>query len=144
MVNEPEHNPYTEAYEIRSGSYGDMMGGATAGLISGLPSYNQLQISAEELKNAFLYQNDYSSLVTQSYLGLQPKNEPIKMETNMITEVATDMKKFIREHKSTIYWIMMLLIIDHFFFHGAFKDKLKASMEKFVGKVETKIHEIKA
>lgn len=63
-------------------------------------------------------------------------------ETNMITEVAKDAKAFIKEHKSAIYWTVMLLIIDHFFFHGAFKEKLKATMQKLVGKVESKVASI--
>ncbi len=66
-----------------------------------------------------------------------------KQETNMITEVAKDLKQFIKDHKSTIYVIAALLLADHFMFNGAFKEKLKGIMSNLVGKVESKLSETK-
>lgn len=62
----------------------------------------------------------------------------------MITEVAKDMKAFVKEHKSVIYWIAVLFLIDHFFFEGNFKTKLHDMTNKLIGKVEAKIHKIEA
>lgn len=67
-----------------------------------------------------------------------------KQETNMISEVSKDMKAFIKEHKSAIYWVAILMLCDHFFFHGAFKEKLREMMNKMIGKVEDKIQKIEA
>lgn len=68
----------------------------------------------------------------------KPKGE------NMLTEITRDAKTFVREHKSTIYVIAVLLLADHFMFNGAFKAKLKSMMEKIVGQVEDKLNPPKA
>jgi hypothetical protein len=73
----------------------------------------------------------------------QPAHFKKSKEENMVTEVAQDLKKFIREHKSTIYIIAMLLIVDHFMFNGAMKEKLKSLVQNLVGKVEAKLNETK-
>lgn len=62
-------------------------------------------------------------------------------ETNMVTEVVQDAKKFIKDHKSTIYVVAILLVVDHFMFNGAMKEKLKAIMQNLIGKVEAKLNE---
>lgn len=72
--------------------------------------------------------------------GNYPQIETKKEKISMLKEVSNDVKLFIREHKSMIYWILVLLTIDHFFFHGSFKEKLKEIMNKLVGKVEDKVH----
>jgi len=78
--------------------------------------------------------------VSKKFDGLMPS----KMEKkNMITEVADDLKSFIRSNKSTIYWVAMLLIIDHFFFKGAFKERLHKTVNGFVEKIESKVGETK-
>lgn len=66
-----------------------------------------------------------------------------KKERGMFSEAAGDLKKFIKEHKSLIYWVLVLLIVDHFFFKGAFKEKLTSMMHKLVGKVESKLDDAK-
>lgn len=60
---------------------------------------------------------------------------------NMITEVVKDLKQFVRDHKSTVYVIAILLIVDHFMFNGAMKEKLQSLMQNLIGKVEAKLNE---
>lgn len=58
---------------------------------------------------------------------------------SMFKEISTDVKGFIVEHRSIIYFVAVALIVDHFVFNGAFKTRLSAMAEKIVGKVEEKI-----
>lgn len=58
---------------------------------------------------------------------------------SMFKEIATDIKAFILEHRGVIYFIAFALIVDHFFFKGAFKARLEQMAEKIVAKVEEKI-----
>lgn len=60
----------------------------------------------------------------------------------MIQEMAGDIKKFVRENKSLIYFVVLALIVDHVFFKGAFKERLQKMAEKMVAKVEDKIHSL--
>lgn len=72
---------------------------------------------------------------------IEPSKQTKKGE-NMITEIAKDAKAFIKEHKSLLYWVATLFVVDHFFFHGAFKEKLRDIMQKLVGKAEDKINKL--
>lgn len=112
------------------------MGGSLANAFIGHIDYGQAMQQAQQNQYQ-LYGGGASSVAY-----IPPTKPETKKETNMITEVAKDAKAFIKEHKSAIYWTVMLLIIDHFFFHGAFKEKLKATMQKLVGKVESKVASI--
>lgn len=58
---------------------------------------------------------------------------------SMFKEIATDIKAFILEHRGIIYFIAFALILDHFFFRGAFKARLQSMADKVVTKVEEKI-----
>lgn len=57
----------------------------------------------------------------------------------MFREITGDVKTFIVEHRSIIYFVAAALIIDHFVFRGAFKARLQAMAEKIVARVEEKI-----
>lgn len=57
-------------------------------------------------------------------------------EPSMLGTVSKDLKSFILEHKLTIYWIAVLLLVDHFFFNGAYRQKINGIMHKLIGKVE--------
>ncbi len=59
--------------------------------------------------------------------------------SSMLKSVGNDLKAFITEHKSVIYWIAVALLADHVFFGGAFREKLHGLMNKLLGKVEAQI-----
>jgi hypothetical protein len=65
---------------------------------------------------------------------LQPKKGK-----SMFSEIATDIKTFIMEHRGVIYFIALALLVDHLFFAGAFRARLQAMADKMVAKVEQKI-----
>jgi len=56
---------------------------------------------------------------------------------NMIDSVKTYLKK----HEDTIITIIILILIDHFIFNGAFRDKLNKIVETMISKVTKKIEE---
>ena len=55
---------------------------------------------------------------------------------NSFTE---DIKNFIKENRSIIYWIIALFLLDHFVFEGKFRDKLKDLAGKMFDKVSKKV-----
>lgn len=108
---------------------------------SGLLNFDQQAISQYQANN-YLYNYahlDPTKLVPPNKIS----DKSTKKGTNMFSEVAQDMKVFVKEHKSLIYWVAVLFIFDHFFFQGAFKSKLKNIMDNLVGKVESKLQETK-
>lgn len=67
-----------------------------------------------------------------------------EIETNegvvpMLKTIGSDLKAFIAEHKSTIYWIALMFLLDHVLFQGAFRERLHGLMNKLLGKVESQI-----
>lgn len=67
------------------------------------------------------------------------KQDAKQKGVSMFGQVQTDLKKFILEHKSTIYVVASLLLVDHFFFEGKFRHRLHDMMNKLLNKVEHKI-----
>lgn len=63
----------------------------------------------------------------------------IKGENSMLKTVSADLKGFIAEHKSTIYTVAALFLMDHIFFQGAFRERLHGIMNKMLGKVEASL-----
>lgn len=57
----------------------------------------------------------------------------------MFKEITADIKAFILEHRGVIYFVALALILDHFFFRGAFKARLQSMADRIVTKVEEKI-----
>src|SRR5262249_29697450 len=51
-------------------------------------------------------------------------NKLLKKENSMLKTISSDMKSFLVEHKSTIYTIAALFLVDHIFFQGAFRERL--------------------
>ena len=82
------------------------------------------------------------------YLGgmslQQAFNQPAPLqgkpkERTMFQEVKNDVTVFIKEHRGTIYFIALFLMVDHFIFKGVFKERLQKMVESLISKVETKV-----
>lgn len=79
---------------------------------------------------------------------LQPSVQPSTQhtatmsDTSAVKTVMTDVKSFISDNRNTIYLVVAVLLIDHFFLNGRFTDRIKASVEKLLGKVERKVDAI--
>lgn len=79
--------------------------------------------------------------------SMSPKTQPISINADTKTtkkesfmkELITDAKGFMKEHKSLFYWIALIALADHFIFEGTFREKLKAIVQKMIGKLEAKV-----
>ena len=65
----------------------------------------------------------------------------MKGTSNMLKDLSTDVKGFISDNRQIIYWMALIFLLDHFFFQGAFRDRLKGLAERMIGKVEKQIEE---
>lgn len=78
----------------------------------------------------------------RSYSCINPVSQtivPKKAEVPMLTNILTDAKKFVVEHKSTVYCVAVMLLIDHLVFNGSFRTRLQSIMSKLIDKVEKKL-----
>lgn len=55
---------------------------------------------------------------------------------SMFGEIATDMKSFILEHRSVLYFLAIALVLDHVLFKDAFKHRLQGIVDKIIQKAE--------
>lgn len=67
----------------------------------------------------------------------QPPKSPSLMNT-----VIQDLKTFIREHRTLIYSIVVILLVDHFFLGNKLTARIKGMVEKLLGSVESKVHAV--
>ena len=58
---------------------------------------------------------------------------------SMLSDISKDVKGFITDNRQIIYWMALIFLLDHFFFAGAFRERLKGLAEKMLGKVEKQI-----
>ena len=70
---------------------------------------------------------------------MEDKSDETPGRTSMLKEIATDTKAFIHENRNFIYWLALAFLADHFFFNGAFRQRLNALVEKMIGKVEKQL-----
>ena len=92
------------------------------------------------LKN--LYYQDYSAPPLKTGLGAlidkcTPATNIFKpKEKSMFKGLSDDMRGFIKDNKAVLYWIALIMIVDHYFFENHFRDKLKQLVFGLIGKVE--------
>ena len=55
-------------------------------------------------------------------------------------EIITDIREFIKENRNVIYWVIAVLLLDHFIFEGKFREKIKNVVEGCLNKVEKQIN----
>lgn len=118
---------------------------------SSLPLHNSF---LQQAQNQFAYQQQAMAGIASLGSGyptngslLQAHMHKISKpqeKNSMFKEVKNDLKAFMREHKSMIYWIVSLVILDRIYFKGAFEKKLAEMAHRFVALLETKIDKIAA
>ena len=59
----------------------------------------------------------------------------------MFKEMVSDVRGFVHENRFVIYTIAVVFLVDHFFFKGTFRERLRATIEKLVCKCEEKINQ---
>ena len=76
----------------------------------------------------------------EDILVLPARTTPlIEKERNVMKELLDGFKKFITENRTIIYWLAVAFLADHFFFKGAFREKLHQLVTKIIGRVEKQI-----
>jgi hypothetical protein len=56
--------------------------------------------------------------------------------------VVSDIKSFVREHRSIVYSIVIILLVDHFFLDNKLTGRVKGMVEKLLGVVEKKVESV--
>lgn len=93
-----------------------------------------LQVSSQQpMSNYLTYSSPSTDKSVTTFI-----NEP-KKEKSMLKTLSSDITGFIKDHKSTIYVVALLILVDHFLFQGAFRERLHNMMSKLVGKVEAQL-----
>ena len=59
---------------------------------------------------------------------------------DMVTKVKDEVVSFYNNNKNTIITIMILFILDHFFFEGKFKEKFTSMLEAGIEKVKNSLN----
>lgn len=124
-----------DQYEVRIGYYGGFMAGQGASMSMGHMGLNGLM---QQGINQQTYQNQLAAVQQfngQTY-GLQP-NMFIK-PTNK-RGIMKAFKDYLSEHKDLIFTLLIVLLVDHFCFQDAFKEKIKAAMNKLLDRAHDKI-----
>jgi hypothetical protein len=71
--------------------------------------------------------------------ALQNHKPTPRKEKSVFNVIATDVKSFVVEHRSILYFVVIALIVDHLLFRGVFKARLQAMLESMISKVEEKV-----
>ena len=80
---------------------------------------------------------DYEKLVNALS---ELKGGPVSdSNTNPLKTVIGDVKGFVKEHRSTLYIIAIVFLVDHLVFEGAFRGRLKGLVDKLLNKAESSI-----
>lgn len=64
---------------------------------------------------------------------------PETKSKSLMKTIIEDAKAFIHEHKSVIYTIILVLLVDHFFLNGRLKAKIQEVAHRFLNEAEKKI-----
>ena len=97
--------------------------------------YSQLLYSAGGKEGKFAWKNNRSA----ADKGLELFQSYMKGKPSMVSDVMKDVSGFVKDNRNVIYWMAVAFLADHFFFGGAFRERLKACVDKMIGKVETQI-----
>jgi len=99
--------------------------------------------SAHDVEFASTEDRDKSfSVLSDMIIEMQEKSEqvlhPIKEHRNMLKGLFEDLRIYLKENRDMVYTIGLVLLVDHFVFEGAFRDRLKRLVEGFLTKAEVR------
>lgn len=60
-------------------------------------------------------------------------------KSNMFKNILNDVRQFIEQHRSVIYWLALAFLVDHFFLNGKFREKLHGLVDKLLNKIEKQV-----
>lgn len=106
---------------------------------SGAKRYTIYTKAADGVETTIVYssENDRDAdfeVLKAAFLS-QPASNKVGA-THMISEVTTDLKGYIKANKDLIYTVLFVLIADHFFFNGAFRERVRSLVDRFLRRAE--------
>lgn len=102
-------------------------------------NFQEAQAQAQYNYGLYQQQNVMPQIGGLSSVHLYQEKKIKKENFSMFKSISDDMKSFMKENKSIIYWLAIFLVLDHYFFEDAFREKLKAMIHKLIGKVENQL-----
>lgn len=73
--------------------------------------------------------------------GDLPKNlNENKKEKSKMSEMLSDVKNYVREHRSVIYTVVLIVLADHFLLGGKLRHKLEALLNGALDKAQEKLN----
>lgn len=82
-----------------------------------------------------------STARTETAPAYKPQQDKPKGK-GVFSQISNDVKTFIIEHRSIIYFVAAAILIDHFLFKGAFRERLQSVADRLVKRVEDKVSEV--
>lgn len=58
---------------------------------------------------------------------------------NVFNEIFADAKQFVKDNKNILYTVVLVFLVDHFVFDGAFRERIKTLFQSFIDKTEAKL-----
>lgn len=106
---------------------------------SGLVDMVQYQAPVNSLQNVYGGQTNGSlqDLMAQ-YQSPRTVQKPKKEEITMFGSV----KQYFNEHKEVIMTLGFILVVDYLVFDGAFREKIKAVVERMLNSAEKKLEKL--
>ena len=91
----------------------------------------------QQLQQSSFLQGAIKGQAVSSRLSETPVTQP--KGKSVFSEIAKDVKSFVIEHRGTLYFIAIALVLDHLLFKDAFRHRLQGMADKVITKVEAKI-----
>ena len=98
-----------------------------------------LKMNIQGKENVIWWKNDHNAAIA----ALEKLQEAMKGKPQMLNEVSSDIKCFVKDNRHVIYWIAVAFLADQLFFKGAFRERIHAMVEKLISKVEKKVEDAK-
>ena len=116
---------WTTSYLIPNGSILPDPNGKGNPIIVGIDDTGKANINCQVQKGFLEIENGY-------WIALEPLNKEG-------VGVMKSLKEYFEKHKEVIFTVGIVVLIDHFFLNGAFRERLKGLVEKLLTRTEAKL-----
>lgn len=113
-----------------SGYYGPQSASSCVGMMSGA-SYQQAMAQQQQARS-------YPSQEQIARVELLVKGKKVESK-GIFASMKDGVAEFFHDNRTMISWLALIFVVDHFFFKGAFRDRLHKMVENMIGKIEEKI-----
>lgn len=93
--------------------------------------------------HSYVFKKDKQSHRNEAYDAIVAAKNSIykqrKEGKNVLKEVFSDLRGYVKDNRELVYTIAFLFIIDHLIFDGAFRERFKGLVDRLLGKAEAKL-----